>query len=336
MSASHPLAPPLPDRLQVEVTAACNLRCRMCIVRYQPPYARSASMSLSTFQQLIDPLPDLREVVLQGIGEPLLAPDIYAMVAYASARGIRCGFNSNATLLTHVAGERLLDAGIDWLCFSLDGASKATYEFVREGARWESVTENIARFAGQARARGADGPRLSLVMVLMQRNLHELPALIEQAAVWGIPTVFAQNLSHDFSDAPPETYAAIAAYVNEQRTADLPAGEVEAVYRAARSVAQRHGVTLRLPALEARAVEPDATAGPACSWPWDSGYVRYDGTVLPCCMVMGDNRVTLGRVGEQSYAAIWSAEQFQDFRAGLLNGVPHAVCRGCSLYRGAF
>ena len=126
--------PPLPHKLQAEVTGACNLRCRMCIVRYRPPLPRSASLSLERFRRLLEQMPDVTDVSLQGIGEPLLAPDIYRMVAYASARGLRAGFNTNATLLTQQAGERLIAAGLAWLCISLDGAGPETYEFVRDGA----------------------------------------------------------------------------------------------------------------------------------------------------------------------------------------------------------
>lgn len=337
MDSADVLNSALPRRLQVEVTAACNLRCRMCIVRYRPALGRAASMSFATFKQLVDGLPELQDVTLQGIGEPLMAPDIYQMVAYAAERGIRCGFNTNATLLTRAAGERLLAAGIDWLCFSLDGATKETYEFVRDQSNWETVNRNIERFLRLARARGTPEPELTLVMVLMRRNLHELPAVVEQAAAWGIPTVFAQSLSHDFSDAPPAAYASIAEYVNGETIAGLPAEQVQAVYEQARTVAQRHGVALRLPNLEEHADGPEVQGTRvACSWPWDAGYVSYDGTVLPCCMVMGNDRVALGNVHDRSYTEIWSNDDFRRFRAGLVNGTPHAVCRGCSMYRGLF
>ena len=337
MPAFDLLSPPLPDRLQVEVTAACNLRCRMCIVRYRPPFSRAASMSLATFRSLVDALPALHEVVLQGIGEPLLAPDIYAMVAYASARGIVCGFNTNATLLTRRAGERLLDAGLAYLRFSLDGATKETYEHVRGGANWETVTRNIAGFIALMHERGASKPDLRIVTVLMRRNLHELPLIVVRAADWGIPEVWAQNLSHDFSDAPADAYAAIAAYVDAEQIGDLPRDERDAVFQEARSTADRLGVTLRLPNTETRpsgARVGDRPVG--CSWPWDSGYVGHDGTMLPCCMVMGEDRVKLGKVGQRSFAELWTSDEFHRFRAGLVDGEPHPICKGCAMYRGVF
>jgi MoaA/NifB/PqqE/SkfB family radical SAM enzyme len=282
------LQPAPPAYLQIEVTGSCNLRCRMCIVRYRPALPRSASMSFEQFKRLVDAIPTLQSVTLQGIGEPLLAPDIYKMVAYASERGINAGFNTNATLLTRRAAERLLDGGIAWLCFSLDGASKATYEFVRDQASWTVVERNIDRFVGLMRERGMARPSLSLVMVLMRRNFRELPALVERAARWGIPKVFTQGLSHDFSDAEPEAYAAIAGYVAEQALAGLPAGEAEAVFERARAIAQQEGIDLRLPSLHERPPRCTVAGTPVgCDWPWQGSYVTYDGRVKPCCMLMG-------------------------------------------------
>ena len=93
--------PPLPTELQVEVTAACNLRCRMCLVRYRPPFNRvTGSMTAERFARLLDELPTVRRVTLQGLGEPLLAPDLFDMIRIARSRGVDVGFNTNATLLT--------------------------------------------------------------------------------------------------------------------------------------------------------------------------------------------------------------------------------------------
>ena len=329
--------PGLPRKLQVEVTAACNLRCRMCIVRYAPPYPRSASMTFERFRDLLDQLPTVEEVVLQGIGEPLLAPDLYRMIEYASARGAVVEFNSNATLLTRAAGERLLDAGLGALHISLDGARAESYEAIRDGARWDVVERNITGFVELMRERGATKPALSLVTVLMRRNLEELPAIVERAAAWGIPDLFVQNLSHDFSDAPSEAFTAIADYVAAESVATLPPDEVERAYAAARAAAERGGVRLRLPALDERAqrVEVGGVAV-GCDWPWTGAYSTYDGTVLPCCMVMGAGRVELGRLDAASFVDIWEGEDFRAFRRGLVEGDPHPVCRGCSLYRGRF
>jgi radical SAM protein with 4Fe4S-binding SPASM domain len=329
--------PSLPKSVQVEVTGACNLRCRMCLVRYRPALGRSASMSFETFRDLVDELPEVRVVTLQGLGEPLMAPDLFEMIQYCKSRGIACGFNSNATLLTRQVSERLIDSGPDWLHFSLDGASKETYEFVRDHANWDVVERNINRFVAIMRERGAKRPQLSLVMVLMRFNFRDLPAVVERAAEWGIPRVRAQNLSHDFSDAPTDAYEAIADFVSDQSVVGMSGAETDEVLEKARRVAAKRGVSLRLPSMSEQ--RPDVkiegrTVG--CAWPWRSAYVTHDGTVQPCCMVMGSDRARLGSIKDASFAEVWHNEDYRKFRDGLMNGRPHAVCRGCSEYRGTF
>src|SRR5258705_2864101 len=93
-------APALPRHVQLEVTGACNLRCRMCLVRYAPAVSRNdGALSFEDYLAVVDALPQLERVTLQGLGEPLLSPHLEAMIEHAAARGVRVGFNSNGVLL---------------------------------------------------------------------------------------------------------------------------------------------------------------------------------------------------------------------------------------------
>src|SRR4051812_17417799 len=117
---AFPVSPPLPRHLQVEVTSACNLRCRMCLVRYRPAVNKAeGAMPYDEFTRLIDSLPDLERLTLQGLGEPLLSPYLLDMVRYAKARGIAVGFNTNATLLSRRIADDLVALRLDWLHVSL-------------------------------------------------------------------------------------------------------------------------------------------------------------------------------------------------------------------------
>jgi hypothetical protein len=53
-------------------------------------------------------------------------------------------------------------------------------------------------------------------------------------------------------------------------------------------------------------------------------------------MVMGSDRVMLGRLGDAEFGEIWHGDAYQDFRARLLTDDPPEVCAGCALYRGVF
>jgi MoaA/NifB/PqqE/SkfB family radical SAM enzyme len=329
-------APRLPRALQVEVTGACNLRCAMCLVRYREPLDRhQASLGFERFRALVDALPELETVTLQGLGEPLMAPDLFRMLEYGATRGLRMGFNTNATLLTRATAERLVAAGLDWLHISVDGATAATYESIRDGSRFAKVERNVRGLVEVMGARGAVRPRLSLVFVAMRRNLAELPALVRVAADWGIPVLRVQNLSHSFSDTDPAgAYREIREFAEAEALWQSPSPADTAVFDEAQAVAAAVGVTLRLPDLDGEPVRP--TNGPGCDWPWRSAYVRQDGKVQPCCMLMGGDRAILGDLASASFPVIWRGADYEAFRATLGTGSPPDVCRGCSQYRGVF
>ncbi len=331
--------PPLPTELQLEVTGACNLACRMCLVRYRPKLGKSAgAMCFHTFKEIVDELPELRRITLQGLGEPLLAPDLFRMIEYAAGRGVRMGFNTNGTLLTGKRAERLVRAGLDWLHVSLDGATPRTYEDIRAGSDFERVRRHVVGLVDVMRLLRAERPRLSLVFVAMRRNVHELPDVVRLASEWGVGRLFVQNLSHSFGDTDPAGgYRQIREYAEgEALWAEEERAEARRFFDEAQAVADEHGVDLRLPRLEAPPRTPREPGRPGCHWPFESAYVTHDGQVQPCCMVMGSNRVVLGDVAAERFAAVWMGDEYVRFREGLLSGDPPEVCRGCSLYRGVF
>jgi MoaA/NifB/PqqE/SkfB family radical SAM enzyme len=212
------LTPPLPTALQVEVTSACNLRCAMCLVRYRPPVNKLAgAMPFATLRRLVDDVPGLRRLTLQGLGEPLLAPDLLDMIGYAKSRGVRVGFNSNATLLSRARADELVAAGLDWLHVSLDGADAGTFESIREGASFDRVVANLAGLVEAKRAAGSATPWLRVVFVAMRRNVAQLPDLVALLARIGVNDLRVQNLSHSFGDTDPAgAYREIREYAADQ------------------------------------------------------------------------------------------------------------------------
>jgi radical SAM protein with 4Fe4S-binding SPASM domain len=334
-------APPLPKELQIEVTAACNLRCRMCLVGHRAPISRSrGAFGFDRFVELLDANPQLTRVTLQGLGEPLLAPRLFDMIDAAAARGIDMGFNTNGMLLTPARSRRLVDAGLAWLHVSLDGATAATFEAIRKGGDFRRVVTHIDALAAAKRDAGTSRPRLQLNFVAMRRNVRELPRLVRMAAAWGLDRLWVQNLSHSFDDTDPAgAYAGIRSFAEEE--ALWSGDDIELAVRAfdeARADAERLGVPLRLPRLEPDdgAAEARAPGEPGCDWPWRSAYVTHDGKVQPCCMVMGSDRATLGSLDRATFVEVWNGERYRRFRERLTSSSPPRVCAGCSAYRGVF
>ena len=321
----------------MEVTGACNLRCRMCLVRYRPPLGRvRGSLPLARFEAIVDALPGLRRATLQGLGEPLLAPDLVAMIAHAKRRGIAVGFNTNGTLLGPAQVRQLVALGLDWLHVSLDGAQAGTHESIRDGADFAAIVANLRDLARVVTDGGCTRPELAVVFVAMRRNVAELPALVDLVASCGVGRLRVQNLSHSFSDADPAgRYADIRGFAEDEALWRDTAADAAPIFARAAERARAAGVELRLP----RLVEPAIArvpGTPGCDWPWRSAYVRHDGKVQPCCMLMGDDRAILGDLHDEPFDVVWRGQRYARFRAALLSDQPPDVCRGCSEYRGVF
>lgn len=327
------LTPPPPTELQIEVTGSCNLSCQMCLVAYRPKLGRSASFSLASVRRVLDDLPSVRRLTLQGLGEPLLAPDLEAIIAEAVRRGIEVGFNSNGTLLTRERSDRLIAAGLNWLHVSIDGARPETFAEIRRGGQLDKVVANLrALVTARADAERAH-PWIQMNTVLMRANHREVDALVRLAADIGVDRLWIQGLSHEFTDvAGDPAFIEIGRWTDRQL---LRPDEVERMLGEAAALARRLGLDLRLPA----AGSSDGGRRPGergCDWPWRSAYVSHDGGVQPCCMLMGRHRGRVGNVHEQPLSELWRQPDYVELRAGLLGDDPPAICQGCSVYRHRF
>ncbi len=341
------LVPPLPRFAQVEPIGRCNLACRMCAVNHRPAQQQAQTMSVAQFDALLAQLPDLQELHLQGLGEPMLHPEFFTLVEHAVARGIRVSANTNATLITPARARRCVDSGLSALSISLDGAGASTYEAIRQGASFAKVTRNIERLVRARRALRADTPALRLVMVLMKGNLAELPALVELAAGLGVFEVLVQQLASDLAEPTlPAGYLPVQAYLRRAELRGHDLAEASEVFAFARERAARLGVALHLPRLWSGPGASSATPSgrgpvarslqPRCAWPFEKLYVTAGGEALPCCMVGTPDRARLGNALHDGVRAVWTGAAAQQWRTGLLGDEPGPMCRGCALYRGTF
>lgn len=114
-----------------EVTRSCNLACRHCRAEAHPePYPGELSTSealelIDSFQEAGNPL-----IIFTG-GEPMLRPDVYELIEYASGKGLTCAFAPNGTLITAETAARIKAAGVERCSISIDGATAGAHDAFR-------------------------------------------------------------------------------------------------------------------------------------------------------------------------------------------------------------
>lgn len=136
-----------PSLLLIELTNRCNADCWYCGRNHR--FREDCDMDFGLFKRIIDLCPFTREVHPQLLGEPMLHPDFIDALSYIKKRGKRVILYTNGSLLDITMSEKLL--GIlgpdDEIKFSVDGFDKESYEKIRSGLSWETVSSNIANFA---------------------------------------------------------------------------------------------------------------------------------------------------------------------------------------------
>ena len=188
-----PVASLAPTCLYLEVTNECNLTCKTCPLTYgrvEPP----ALLSLEKVRFLVSQFPSATRMVLHGIGEPLLNPELPQIISYLKAEGKYVLFNSNATLLNAKWQQALIDSQLDEYRVSLDATTAESYAQVRGKPMFPLILTNIERFTGLKKRQGASHPRVSLWLTGLKETLPELPDFLRIAHRLGIEEVYLQRL----------------------------------------------------------------------------------------------------------------------------------------------
>jgi MoaA/NifB/PqqE/SkfB family radical SAM enzyme len=296
---------------QIETAVACNLDCVMCPWKDLRQELRGADLLPSTvWEALVPHLPDVASVDFTGSGEPLLHPSLFHWMGQAREAGCRIGFLTNGTLLDGEACRRILDIDTDWVGVSLDGARPATYEAIRPGASFETVTGNIRRLAA---ARSGHRPRILLNMVMMRENVGELEEVVQLASALGADRVIFKQC--DVVRGPHGRGMGLFG--------PGPGREVERHQRTvdrARRLARKRGLET-----DAYSFVPEEL--PVCDQdPRLSLFIRCDGVVAPCISLahggettfLGETTtmpaVSFGRLPGDDLAALWRTPLCRSFR----------------------
>src|SRR5699024_8685056 len=151
------ICPEKPLQLNVELTAACNLRCCMCYRNYDME-VRNGALALSDVELLAKQFAELGipSLWLSG-GEPLMHPEIDQILKiFGQTKPLDFWMVTNGLMLTESLSSTIVEAGLTWLSVSVDAAEAETYKKIR-GGNYQKLLENINTFL---KVRSEKGSRL--------------------------------------------------------------------------------------------------------------------------------------------------------------------------------
>ena len=160
------------EKIYLELSALCNFTCSMCFrSSFTEKLGNMTHFTVERIKEQIPLLPKLREVVLGGIGESLLHPEVDELVGFLKSHNLEVSLNTNAKLLSkHL--DFLLDKQIDKIIFSCE-----TDDNEHDNRRY--VIENIEKIIANNKE-SRNKTKIALQMVLTKSNIDKLPNFVRE------------------------------------------------------------------------------------------------------------------------------------------------------------
>jgi molybdenum cofactor biosynthesis enzyme MoaA len=179
----------LPVKYYMQFGVACNLRCVMCNHPQRYIDGESSELSADRMLEMTSYLKVADSVHLIG-GEPLLIPNAVrfmdGVLANPELWDLQYVMYTNALMLgDFIEKYRPLDRMV--VTASID-SSGAGYEAIRKRSSWQTVTQNLERFAAFARAERKPEWAVHISTILMKSSLLGLPDLFSWCIENGFPT----------------------------------------------------------------------------------------------------------------------------------------------------
>jgi hypothetical protein len=169
-------AGPLPQRMYIECTAACNISCNQacCAPETGITRTRQAGMlDFDLFRRVMDEAgPSLGRVDFFNYGEAFLHKRAVEMCEYIKSNfpHIYLYTSTNGLALSEEQARRLVHSGIDEVTFSIDGATQATYAQYRQRGTLETAFRNLRAMVDEKCRSGRDLPFLNWRYILFTWN----------------------------------------------------------------------------------------------------------------------------------------------------------------------
>jgi MoaA/NifB/PqqE/SkfB family radical SAM enzyme len=272
-------------------------------------------MALDDFKRILPYLSDVETVILEGWGESLLHSDLDAVIRLVKQEGSRVGFVTSGFGLTRDRVRDLIQAGVDFVGFSVSGAKTETHDAIRVNSHLPDLLASIRFFHDEKKNLGLPGPAMHIVFLMLRDNIREAPLVPALAKEAGIEEVVLINICHTAN--PWQESQQIFAPGNV-------IGEYQDLIKQADVSAKKLKIRLRKSSLS-------GTDVPVCAEnPLVNLYISVEGEVSPCVYLhpplqspfkrifLGKEyrieAVSFGNIFKDPFPAIWHCAGYEDFR----------------------
>ncbi|MCB0617895.1 MAG: radical SAM protein [Saprospiraceae bacterium] len=316
-------------RLVIKPTLACTANCPSCSLRLElyesRKQAQQAELSPDHWLNVIEEAHQLgcNDLHISG-GEPLLYPQIGALVRRATRLGMHTNINTNGSRIGPEIAQELENAGLQGITVSMYSWRASTHDRMRkETGLFDRALQAIRYIKAHTSI------RVDLQTILGRANLLEFDKFLAFAFDLGVGHVYVSYMEGALRNPWLPTNDQIGIF----RDLTLP--------RVERTIRKHASAQIRRKALQkAQAMFSDDPVRkkelsegsyfpnriPTCPKPYNFALVLASGEVHPCNGVEYAHEPIMGNVKDHALKEIWENDIWQEFRQQR-----HEWCQQCPM-----
>jgi len=332
-----------PNRLLIEFTSRCNLRCVYCH-KSQPDAGNGSDLPDEVLEKAVAYAishPTSR-ICVNGNGETTLRKnwDYYCDRILEK--------NVNLGIITNLSKE-FTDKELSTLCrfksieVSCDTADPALFRKLRRGAELERLLQNMSLIKSAALRENRPPPLFSWSCVLSDQNVFNLDDYVILAMEHGVQSFCLCNLiKHPevngvlsvkhITELPDDKFIEAAQIVMKTVGILIKSaikfhgihGLMQTILRRYKAMASS-GETMTVTGEGLVSAQPRGHTRD-CVEPWQNMFIRSNSSVSPCCSIERDLFID----GNSDIEALFNSEFYLQLREGLLTGNLCPSCRNCT------
>jgi radical SAM protein with 4Fe4S-binding SPASM domain len=294
-----------PERVSLNITKKCNLRCRHCFS--DGGEADANELTTPEIFNLLDQMKNTGSFhVAIGGGEPLLRKDLFQIIEYAKKKSIAVSIVTNGTLINKKVAQKLNASNLDTITVSLDGLEK-NHDYIRGKGNFQKTINGIKILKKYCQT-----PKLALRVIINKLNVGECRALVK----------LAENFSFDLIRFTPMLLSGRA---KDNRDLLITQGEYIHFLQKGKEIQSKSGVEVIL---------PGARSGPewlicpenfGCHCGKQICWINQTGDFYPC--IFFGEEFKAGNIRNEKFLDLWNRAK------NMVKLKGNNICNNCPAYK---
>lgn len=187
----------------IEITNACNLDCVMCNTKMSK--RSTGFIEPSTFEKIIQQLGTvgIKTVGLHTVGETFMYKNLEALLEIVEQHGFLVWLCTNGQFPERIEPLfRKFPKLANAYRFSIDGATKETYEAIRRGGKFDKVLKSLETIYSINEGKKNYRISTSIYSILSTTNIYEIPDFFRIFGKYCWPESIEFNLVNGLSPDP--------------------------------------------------------------------------------------------------------------------------------------